>query len=402
MTSPTRPHTHYEPSHPLLKQALQQALAQAHGIDARSAQPMMAQWLLTLRHALPVAAYWEQTRELLHIVLDDLHIAARIADRIEWLEQGIAASLSHQDEETAAKLQLQLGRERLLQSDIPAATALLRKGMTYFETHKITYPAAFNAQSYIAITLEHYEAAEQWANRALAHLQEEEWIERAHSYRNLGTIAHWTGRFQEALDYHLISLDLWKQSDNPRYIAFGLVNIGSALRALKRYDEANTRYLAAIEIFEQVGDPLNRAFAQANLGNVYLMQEQWALAIEQYHLAEHMFNHSSYRALLGLLYNNWGMAYAGEGRYPRAVRAYERSILLYTELENGQACANSRDNLGLVLMKMGNYTGAIDAFRTALAELPRTDSPAAQKLYAEIIEHIAEAERLDAQSGEQP
>jgi tetratricopeptide (TPR) repeat protein len=387
------PATLSDHDNPIIRTALEQALTQARTADSGSAQSMMAQWLLTLRHALPVTHYWNQSRELLFLVVDYLNVLGRIGDRVEWLEQGLMYSTAHGDDEAYALLQLQLGRERALQGDIPAATTLLHEGVSYFESRGIVYPPALIAQAFVANTLAQYDEAQELAKRALAVLPEDDWIERGHAYRNLGTAAHWKGQYEDALAYNQESLRLWRLAGNDRLIGFGLVNVGTTFRPLKRYDEAKAHYLEGIDIFEQVGDPVNRAFGQANLGNVYLMQQQWALAIEQYYLAEQVYTHNRFRALLGLLYNNWGMAFAGDKQYARAIRAYERSIALYEELENGYSCANSRDNLGLVYMQMGKYADAADAFSTALAELPESDTPAAIKLRREITEHLAEAER---------
>jgi len=379
-----------------LQRFLDSALVQARRTPPQQAHHDMGQWLKTLRHTLPYPTLWEPSRELLRLVLKSLNATGRIADVIEWLEIGIEQSQSRHDPETAATLQLQLGRERIHQGDNPAAAVLLREGVAYFESTNRVYPPALNALAYFSINTAQWAEAEAWVKRALAVLPENEWAERAQSYRNLGIIAQRKGNLEQALDYFQESLRLWQLEENPRFVAFGLVNLATAMRPLRRYKEAESHYLQAITLFEAVGDPLHRALAQNNLGNVYLKWEQWDAAIEQYHAAEQILAQSLYRVPLALLYNNWGMAYAGAGQWKRAVRAYQQSIALHIIHGNLQMCANDRDNLGLALMELERYDEAIETFHAALEDLQSKDIPATVTLREEIYLHLAEAEQHKA------
>jgi tetratricopeptide (TPR) repeat protein len=389
--TPTHPPVPNEDAPIPMQNALDAALAQARQLPASQTHSEIGQWLNILRHTLPYPNLWAKNRDLLLFVLESLNVTGRISDMIEWLEIGIARSEACNDPETAAKLRLQLGRERIHQGDTESATHLLDEGADYFTRTGIVYPPALNSLAFHAINKGQWAEAKTLVDRALEALPPDAWAERAQSYRNLGIIAHGTGQVEAGLAYFQESLRLWKLEASPRFIAFGLVNVGTILRPLERYTEAESHYLEAIAIFEEIGDTHHRAIAQSNLGNVYLKSKQWEAAIEQYHYAEQIFAQSRYRLVLARIYNNWGMAYAGAQKWKQAVRAYLQSIVLWTELGNLQARANDRDNLGLAYMALGEYELALTTFRAALDDLE--EIPTAATLQAEIQAHVVEAEQ---------
>lgn len=390
---PPHPPVLPESNQTTIHRLLTSAIAEAHSTPTAVAHSFMAQWLRILENALPHRALWHQSRDLLWLVIEHLAAAGRMADTITWLEKGIAQSQVHEDPETLAKLQIQLGRERIHQGDPATAKLLLEAGSSYFEAAHIHYVPALNALAQLAVTKGQWDIAEQWVTLALSLIDDNNWREHGISHRLLGNIAYGHARFEEALSHQQSAMRWWRMSNQPRYIAFGLVNLGGAFRPLKRYAEAKAHYLEAILILEQVGDPLNRAYAQLNLGNVYLQGQEWEQAIDQYYHAEQVLSHSQQQYPLAILYNNWGMAYAGAKQWKYAIGAYHQSIALWTEMENFQMRANDRDNLGMAYMGLGQYEDALHTFHQALEDLQRSDAPDTYPLYKDLYQHITEAQQ---------
>lgn len=388
----TTTHPQVPETHPI-RHALDEALTEVQGSSTTDPSTLIAQWLLTLRLAMPIPALWEQTRILLNAVLEQLIATGRVSDFVEWLEKGVAQSEAYEDMESAAKLKIKLGRERIHQAQVEDAKRLLREGAAYFEGVNHFYPSVLNALAYLAQSVPNWEESETLAHQALALLSADEWEERAISYRNLGITAHGQRKYESALERFQEALRLWQQGGNRRYIAFGLVNVGAALRPLKRYEEAEMYYLQAMTIFEEVGDPLNRAFAQLNVGNVYLKRAQYELAIENYYAAEQVLTNSDYLTVLANLYNSWGMALAGIGEWQNAVETYRSSIELWSRLDHRQFRANARDNLGLALIEIAEYAEAIATFRAALEDLGDNTLPTLISLHNDIVAHLAQAEQ---------
>lgn len=393
MAPPSHPPVLPENTHTTLHRLLAAALAESQTTPTVIAHAFMAQWIRILENAMPHVDLWHQTRDLLWVVIEQLSAAGRSADVITWLEKGIAQSQSHKDPETAAKLLIQLGRERIHQGNPETAKVLLEAGHAYFKNANIHYIPALNALAQLAVSKAEWDTAQQWVTLALSRIDADNWREHGVSHRLLGNIAHGNGQYEDALHYHQEGLRWWQRGNQPRHIAFGLVNVGAAFRPLKRYAEAKAHYLEAIPIFEQVGDPLNRAYAQLNLGNIYLLGEAWEEAIEQYYQAEQVLSHSQQQYPLAILYNNWGMAYVGAKEWNYAIRAYQQSITLWTEIGNFQQRANDRDNLGVAYMGLGKYEDALRTFREALADLQQSNATDTYPLYKEVYQHIKEAEQ---------
>ncbi len=389
---PTHPPVLPDAIHETLRRALDTALHQTQTIPVAACTPYISQWIQTLQSVIPYANFWPHSRELLWRVLDYLGVVGRTADLIHWLESGIAYSQAHHDPEMTAKLQILWGREKIHQGDPATARTLLAEGAAYFEAANLPYAPALNALANLAVSRSAWDEADEWLRRASIVVEPDDWKEQGVYYRILGAVAIGRGNYEAGLKYHQEGLRRWRMGQEPRYVAFGLVNIGSAMRPLRRFTEAKAHYLEAIAIFQEVGDPVNRAYAQLNLGNIYMLNQEWDQAIDQYYQAEQVLSHSGQRYPLAILYNSWGMSYAGATRWNAAIRAYHQSIAIWTEMENYQMRANDRDNLGLAYMGLGDYQRAYETFLDSLDDLQRVQAPPSHSLFSEVREHLAEAE----------
>jgi tetratricopeptide (TPR) repeat protein len=343
---------------------------------------------------------WSEARDLLFSLSETLERTARHADLIPLLEAGVRQSHAAGDRDSHALLQIRLALLIMSQAEGTRAHALLTEARDYFHERQdpLHIGQALNGLGRWASQRGDWDEATARATEALAILPPTAYDDRAISYRLLGAVAVDRQKWPEAHAAYQESLRLWQQGSNARYIGFGWVNAGSALRGLGRYEEAATALREGILRFEAAEDLVNRALAQINLGNLYLARAQYHEAIEQYHAAESLFRQLNRISELARLYNNWGMAYAGLERWQQSVSVYEQSLRYWRELQNSAQQANALDNLGLALMALGRFAEGANAFRTALAAL---DEGGAAPVQIEIRQHLAEAERhIESAAGE--
>jgi tetratricopeptide (TPR) repeat protein len=378
------------PESSALHYALQGMIEQLQQATISTAPKQLDQWLLILEQSLQFSNLWKSNRVALIEVETWLDSTGRLIDKVQLLNRGIEYSRLYNDFATLARLQILLGRELANQGDIQAASKLLESGGNYFRLIHTPYAPAANAMAYLANNSGNWDLAFRFANQALAILSPEEWLERGHSYRNLGVAANGLGHLRDALTYFQQGLHFWEKSGNIRMKALALVNLGTAFRSLEQYQDAKDLYEQAIHIFMDANDSLNGAIAQANLGNIYLKSDAWRDAIQQYRMAEKILRLSNHRFRLGRLYNNWGMALAGEGKHVQAIKYYQQSIAICTELEMWQARANDLANMGKSYLLLEAYQDAITTFNAALEDL--NQSSPNEKLYDQIQQSIKEAQ----------
>jgi tetratricopeptide (TPR) repeat protein len=353
-----------------------------------------SQLIHTLTYALQSPDMWEEAKALLFSLSDTLERTARHADLISLLEAGIEQSKTIGDYATYALLQLKLSPFIISQGDSDRAYQILTEAQTYFETQALPLHQGqvLNELARWAIERGNYSEAALYLDRALERIPADMVNELAITQRLRGSLAATRQEWQNAYVAYSNSLQLWKLGGNPRFIGFGYINLGSALRGLGNYEEATIAIKEGIQRFEAAEDLVNRALAQNNLGNLYLNSNRYQEAIEQYHAAEMVFRQLNRITELARLYNNWGMAYAGLEWWNQAITTYQQSIGYWKTLQNPPQLANVLDNLGLAYFGAGQYKASADVFRQGLAELEQGEESNDPILHAGLLQHLAKAE----------
>lgn len=354
-----------------------------------------SQLIHTLTYALQSSEMWVEARELLFSLSETLERTARHADLISLLEAGLRQSEQVGDAHTHALLQIRLALLIMSQAESERAYALLHAAHDYFATQgdALHQGQALNGLARWASQRGNLAESTTFTETALAILPSDAFNDRAVSYRIIGGNAVDRLEWHAAHNAHSESLQLWQQGGNARFIGFGWVNVGSALRGLGQYEAAIAAFREGIQRFEAAEDLVNRGFAQINLGNLYLNRQQYHEAIEQYHAAETIFRQLNRISELARIYNNWGMTYAGLEWWEQAIRAYQQSVGYWDTLQNPHQRANVLDNLGLAYFALHEYRESANAYHTALAELNRLNDNDDPTLREMLLQHLQEAER---------
>ncbi|QLQ08510.1 MAG: tetratricopeptide repeat protein [Anaerolineae bacterium] len=198
----------------------------------------------------------------------------------------------------------------------------------------------------------------------------------SHTYLTRGLLAYDAGRFAEAEEDQRRGIALAMQARDPA-AAWGLVNLGVALRQQKREDETLLAYRLAEQLFVEIDDVANLAAVRMNIGNVYLMRDQFQEALHWYNLAEPTFRQTEDRYRLSDIYLNRGIAQRSLGHLAVARADFERSLVYHRALNRVVGVAAIADAVGVTDMLEGDYASARTLHRGAalLTSIGAQDGP---------------------------
>jgi tetratricopeptide (TPR) repeat protein len=97
---------------------------------------------------------------------------------------------------------------------------------------------------------------------------------------------------------------------------------------------------------------------RGHLGNLYILRKEWAKAIRCFELAVETAGSLHDFGRTALMYNDLSIAYQETGNLAKAASAAQRALAISSMQRDLQNVARIENNLGLVLMKQGDYDGA--------------------------------------------
>jgi tetratricopeptide (TPR) repeat protein len=329
--------------------------------------PFIDLTLHTLEFALEVPDLWSSTFRVLIEITPSIEHRGRYAEWTRYLSKGIIQAQQMGEAHDVAELQFHLGIGYLGQGRTQDASDLFEASYAFFSYigNAERTARALNGLARTAHSTGNTQEAITFAYRALHMATPVSTIECAISYRLLGMIAFSQREWDQALTFFDQDLSIWRTQMHQRHIAFGLVNVGSVLRALGRAPEAIAIYEEAIGLFQAEDDQVNIAAAQLNLGNVYLGLKQFQAALEVYRQADWTLRAVNDAPRLAMLYNNMGMAHTGIGEWEAAEEFFGESISRWKALHNDRSRVNVMDNLGELYLKRGDIIQARSIFAEA-------------------------------------
>jgi len=225
-------------------------------------------------------------------------------------------------------------------------------------------------------------------------------------YSEIGIVYKNQGNYDLALDYYQQALDFALQTKNKSWIASCNTNIGNVYIQKGYYNVALDYYLTALETFEELGHTRRIAACYENIGEVYQHQKDYEQALFYFDNALKLALESDYKSRMTTCYLNIGKVYTALGIYDYARINFEKSLevlqtqgythelddcykgiartyflerdlvrasefylqaLEIAEKEYDKASiAEILESLGSILIRTGNYNGAIDYLQKSL------------------------------------
>lgn len=376
-----------------------QALVAVEGAAAGLGDEGREQALHTLTYVLGMPEAWPLARDLLVALAPLLERAGYRDNWIPYLEQGIARCQMLDDRATEGELWWLLGTLRQLLGSLEEAAGGYEASARCFAQigDQRNQARALNRLAALHRQQRRFDAALQTAADAQALLPPGD-SELGYTAIVRGGVAQDQQEWALAAQHYQEGLDIWQATGDQRLVAWGLTNLGIALRYTGRVEESIACYQRAIALMDQIEDLVHAGAARSNLGNFYLHSRQYELALDLYSQAEQVFRRTRDPWRLAFVTTNLSMVHRQLGNLDSAVSYAEASIQLNRQLGDVVSAINAMDCLAEAYLSGERYTKAEAVLREAWAMLePMKDEPGNAILAREITQHLDEAIRRRAE-----
>lgn len=340
----------------------------------------------TLDYALKYDETWPLTRDLLITVAPKMEQAGYRREWVVYLESGIQQSQQQQDLFAEANFHFNLGILHQHQANFKSASRKFKKSALLFQEigTPLDEARALNRLAYVARLQRRFEEAKQILKRAQI-LAKDDVAEAAYNYLVHGSIALDQRDWQNAASFFKRSLTLCKKTEDKRMIAWGLSNLGTALRVLKKHHDAISSYHEAISLFKEIKDPVHQAVAQMNLGNAYLDLGEPEKALQFYKLSESIFYDTQAWLRFAKVNLNKAIAYQRLQQWKQAECAYLSSIEQSSKIGSISAMIKALISLAEMYIEQGWQKKADETLQQARCELVQIE---AELEYDELLNTI--------------
>lgn len=165
-------------------------------------------------------------------------------------------------------------------------------------------------------------------------------------------LSHHDISFQKAIE----ALGLARQLNNKVSEAFVLNVLGNNSYALGDYENALKYHLLTLNLRKQIDDKGGEISALLNIGSIYAMTNELDIALDFYLKGEELFGKvSGITESVSIVYGNIGSIYAMKGMYEKAITYYDKSLKADTAHMDIQVIPNCHNNLGELYLKLNDF-----------------------------------------------
>lgn len=179
------------------------------------------------------------------------------------------------------------------------------------------------------LTVQEYETAVSYYHQARAMYQSIGDIEgEIIILNNLCHCLHHSGKFDEALQYGHLGLDLYKTQNNKisikRVYGYNLNNVGTTYNKAGRYNEAPPYFEEALNVFKQDEDVYGEVYSWRGLGAISLHNKDYDEAISRFKQSLSLAQKSGVTTELILTNRTLARAYKEMAQYENALIYFEK------------------------------------------------------------------------------
>jgi class 3 adenylate cyclase/TolA-binding protein len=186
------------------------------------------------------------------------------------------------------------------------------------------------------------------------------------AYSDDGAYEKALNTFEEALSQYMELEDIQYQGHVYSHMAYAKSNMGDRAGSLA-YN------LKALETFEQVGDTADAAIEMANIAFSYAEMGELDKALEYYERSAGWLEEANFNVnLMGVL-DELGEAHLKRGDFDLAKMYFDSTYNYARSFSNKKYMAAGALGLGKILKTKGDYLGALEKFRQALADYELVD-----------------------------
>ena len=183
---------------------------------------------------------------------------------------------------------------------------------------------------------------------------------------DIGTTYLHVGKYQDALNYHGIALQLAEEEGDKSSQAIWINWIANSFLILGQFESALQQYEKSLNLAKEVGHRQSEAVALGSIGNVYIRMGNINKAVEFLDQAKVIFREVHDRRQEGLVLGSLGNAYAVLGDTRKAAEFYEQELAIAREMGNRTSEEGSLGGLGNTCAALGDESKAIEYYEQAM------------------------------------
>ncbi len=185
----------------------------------------------------------------------------------------------------------------------------------------------------------------------------------------LGDALNRTGDMASTLATYEQALTDCRVLGDARCAAEAANNSGQVARNLGDFELSYQRLQEAIEDWRYLHSSSYEGRTLSNLGVLYTRSGEFQLALGTYSRAKELLRHTDELAY-GRVLNNLGLCYVTMGEYKKSQIYFEQAVAAGSTREEGESdVLRARTNLGRVLMRQGNLSGARQILESSIRKM---------------------------------
>lgn len=181
------------------------------------------------------------------------------------------------------------------------------------------------------------------------------------------------GRYAEAIDYYVRSIDTGRTNGDVERIAAGLSGLSEVYRILGDHERALALVMETIPLWESLGDHRGLGVAYNNIGIIHCAMNDGTYGIEEYEKSIEHYAASEDQPGMAIAMANAGRAHVDAGRIERGMEYLTRALAVHRATGFQRNEAGVLNLLGLALRKQGNVVEAVELMREGLALYERIE-----------------------------
>ena len=148
-----------------------------------------------------------------------------------------------------------------------------------------------------------------------------------------------------------------------------LGSLANTFRKLGNYSKSLEYNFRKLQLEEKRNNPKNLAFVLLNIGIVYRYQEEYQNALKYYYKSDSVINKYNLEEVKYYIYMNLGDVYDKLGQIDSSFSYFNKSLIVSTSLKNDDYIGNSMTGLGHTYLKMGNSEFSLLNYHSAIKHL---------------------------------
>ncbi|MFZ0547457.1 MAG: tetratricopeptide repeat protein [Candidatus Promineifilaceae bacterium] len=191
-------------------------------------------------------------------------------------------------------------------------------------------------------------------------------IEAAHCYQIIGTVARFKGQLEEAYNYLEKSLAIYREVNDPRYIAWTLIQVSDCAYRMGNFDKARQSFWECYNIHRRMGDPRGMALTLSGLGVLLNQLDETDFAVTLLQESARLYRSVNDRYGTAVSSHNLGAIALDRQDYITARPYFEESLSSFQETSNKWTLAAALNGLGIVNYELGEPEHAREYLLKAL------------------------------------